>query len=156
METFKKYWFVLVVIVVIIALYVAIKKGVLNLFGSTVSPEEKLAAQLDQLEYDPKKLSITPSEAILISQQLLAAMDRWGTDDKTIMSLLDKLNRDDLLFVIKTFGIQPYNGLGSSQAVDRYLLYSVNVNLPSWIKAEMSGQNLAHVADIFSKFNIPF
>ena len=109
MEIFKKYWFVLVVIVVVIALYVAIKKGVLNLFGSTVSPEEKLAAQLDKLEYDPQKLSITPSEAILVSQQLLAAMDRWGTDDKTIMSLLDKLNRD--IIIAERL---PDNGLGKT------------------------------------------
>jgi len=155
MEIFKKYWFVLVVIVVVIALYVAIKKGVLNLFWSTVSPEEKLVAELDKLEYDPTKLTIAQSDAILISQQLLASMDQFGTDGKTIITLLDGLNRDDLLFVIKIFGIHQYNGFGEASFIDEFI-YSQTLNLPGWLKAELSGKELEHVAALFANFKIPF
>ena len=155
MEIFKKYWFVLVVIVVAIAIYVAVKKGVLNLFGSTVSPEEKLVAELDKLEYDPTKLTITQSDAILISQQLLSSMDQFGTDGKTIITLLDGLNRDDLLFVIKIFGIHQYNGFGEASFIDKFI-YSQTLNLPGWLKAELSGTELEHVAALFATFKIPF
>ena len=155
MEIFKKYWFVLVVVVVIIALYVAVKKGVMDMFLGK-SDEQKLAEEeLGKLEYNSNNLTITTSDAILIAQQLLSAMDQYGTDEKTIVALLDGLNRDDLLFVIKIFGIKKYNGVGEAVGLDRFI-YAQNLNLAGWLKSELSGKDLDKVAAMFANFKIPF
>ena len=155
MEIFKKYWFVLVVIVVVIALYIAIRKGVMDMFSGK-SDEQKLAEEeLGKLEYNAKNLTVTTSDAILIAQQLLSAMDQYGTDEKTIVALLDGLNRDDLLFVIKIFGIKKYNGVGEAVGLDRFI-YAQNLNLAGWLKSELSGKELDKVAAMFANFKIPF
>lgn len=155
MEIFKKYWFVLVVVVVVIALYIAIRKGVMDMFSGK-SDEQKLAEEeLGKLEYNAKNLTVTTSDAILIAQQLLSAMDQYGTDEKTIVALLDGLNRDDLLFVIKIFGIKKYNGVGEAVGLDRFI-YAQNLNLAGWLKSELSGNELDKVAAMFANFKIPF
>jgi hypothetical protein len=155
MEIFKKYWFVLVVIVVVIALYIAIRKGVTDMFSGK-SDEQKLAEEeLGKLEYNSKNLTITTSDAILIAQQLLSAMDQYGTDEKTIVDLLDGLNRDDLMFLIKIFGIKKYNGVGEAMGLDSFI-YAQNLNLAGWLKSELSGKELDKVAAMFANFKIPF
>jgi hypothetical protein len=156
MEIFKKYWFVLVIIVVVIALYVAVKKGVLNLFGSGPNEGEKMAAELENLGYNMNNLTITQGDAILISQQLLSAMNQFGTDEKTIIGSLSKLNKDDLTLVIKTFGVKSYDGQHlPSDPLAKYL-YSSDLNLQGWLKAELGGKDLEQVKAIFYKNNIPF
>jgi hypothetical protein len=155
MEFLKKYWFVLLVIVLAVALYVSFRKGILNLFDFRSEDEKKAEEEIDKLEYDSRNLTITVSDAILISQQLLAAMDKYGTDEKTIITLLSQLNRDDLLYVMKIFGVHQYNGAGSSVGLDRWI-YSQNLNLIGWLKSELSGKDLATVAGIFQSYNIPF
>ena len=146
----------LVVVVVIVALYVAVKKGVLNLFGGSTSEAEKMAAELDSLGYNLNALTITQNDAILISQQLLSAMDQFGTDEKTIIDLLSTLNKDDLTLVIKTFGVKPYDGQHlPSDPIAKYL-YSTNLNLQGWLKAELGGKDLAQVKAIFDNNNISF
>jgi hypothetical protein len=155
MEIFKKYWFVLVVIVVVIALYIAIRKGVTDMFSGK-SDEQKLAEEeLGKLEYNAKNLTVTTSDAILIAQQLLSAMDQYGTDEKTIVDLLDGLNRDDLMFLIKIFGIKKYNGVGEAMGLDSFI-YAQNLNLAGWLKSELSGKELDKVAAMFANFKIPF
>lgn len=157
MEYLKKYWWVLVLVAAIIGIYIAVRKGVIDLFDGK-SPEEKQAEEeIEKLEYDGNKLSVTTSDAILIAQQLLSAMDQYGTDEETIVTLLTDLNRDDLLFVIKLFGIKQYNGAGQSVGLDKYL-YSQNLNLAGWLKAELedSPKYYDQVKAIFKNHNIPF
>jgi hypothetical protein len=155
MEIFKKYWFVLVIVVVVIALYIAIRKGVTDMFSGK-SDEQKLAEEeLGKLEYNAKNLTVTTSDAILIAQQLLSAMDQYGTDEKTIVDLLDGLNRDDLMFLIKIFGIKKYNGVGEAMGLDSFI-YAQNLNLAGWLKSELSGKELDKVAAMFANFKIPF
>ena len=145
----------LVVVVVVIALYIAIRKGVTDMFSGK-SDEQKLAEEeLGKLEYNAKNLTVTTSDAILIAQQLLSAMDQYGTDEKTIVALLDGLNRDDLLFVIKIFGIKKYNGVGEAMGLDSFI-YAQNLNLAGWLKSELSGKELDKVAAMFANFKIPF
>jgi hypothetical protein len=158
MDVVKKYWLVPVVLLVAVGLYVGLKNGVGNLFSSFgLGPNstKKAEAEMEALTYDPSKVRISQSDGILISQQLLAAMDQWGTDQKTVIRLLSGRNRDELLMIIKTFGIKPYNGAGLSQWIDQYL-YSVDLNLQGWLNRELTGSYIAQAAQIFSQNNIAF
>ncbi len=158
METIKKYWLVPVAILVGLGLYAGLKNGVGNFFSSFgfgPNSTAKAESDLNKLTYDSSKVSISPGDAILISQQLLAAMDQWGHDSKTIIRLLSGRNRDELMMIVKTFGIKPYNGMGLSQWLDNYL-YSVDLNLQGWINRELTGSDLETVANIFKSNNIAF
>ena len=155
MEFFKKYWYVALIIVIGAAVYIGVKKGLINMFNFKSEAEQNAEDEINRLDYDGDKLTINDSQAILISQQLLAAMDRLGTDESTIVSLLQNLTRDDLLFVIKIFGIKQYNGVGESIGLDKFI-YSQNLNLIGWLKAELSGKALQTVSEMFNRYNIPF
>jgi hypothetical protein len=158
METVKKYWFVPIVLLVGVALYFGIKNGFDGFFSSLGFGDNttvKKQKELDNVDIDRSKLTISDSDAILISQQLMYAMDQWGHDTEAIKRLLIGRNRDDLLLIIKTFGIQPYNGLGLSQWIDKYL-YSIDLNLQGWLNSELTGQDLTDVGLIFKQNNIAF
>ena len=158
METIKKYWLVPIVILVGLGLYVGFKNGIdnfFNSFGLGPNSTAKAEEEMNKLTYDSSKVSISSDDAILISQQLLAAMDQWGTDQPTIIRLLSGRNKDELLMIIKTFGIKPYNGAGLSQWIDKYL-YSVDLNLQGWLNRELTGSYLAQASDIFKSNNIAF
>jgi hypothetical protein len=158
MEAIKKYWFIPIVILACIGIYMGITKGFDGFFstlGFGDSASEKKEKELKNLDIDRNQLTITDSDAILISQQLMACMDQWGTDSQGIIRLLKGKNRNDLLLIIQTFGIQPYNGLGRSQWVDKYL-YEIDLNLQGWLSSELSGESLAEVAQIFKQNNIAF
>jgi hypothetical protein len=101
-------------------------------------------------------ITISEGEAILIAQNLLNAMDRWGTD---IEAIKDNLNRcktnGDLNLVMQRFGIKPYFGFGLADTVTRKQMASMK-NLTEWLKAELSGRDMQKVKDIYSTLNVPF
>ncbi|MEI6569718.1 MAG: hypothetical protein WCR20_23780 [Verrucomicrobiota bacterium] len=156
MEAIKKYWFIPVLIIIGIALYVGMKNGLpgllSNMFGGTTAQKQK---EISDLDINRSNLTISDSDAILISQQLMACMDQWGTDTDGIKRLLQGRNRDDLLLIIKTFGIQPYNGLGLSQTIDKFL-YTVDLNLQGWLMSELNGSDLTDITNLFKQNNIAF
>ncbi len=158
METIKKYWLVPIVILVGLGLYVGFKDGLTNFFSSLLGSNTtaKSAAELENMTYDAKKITLSQNDAVLISQQLVNAMDQWGTDEATILRLLSGKNRDDLLLIIKTFGLKPYNGLGLSEKLDIIVGNSTDLNLQAWLSRELSGSSLAQVSDIFKQNNIAF
>lgn len=122
----------------------------LSVSGSTTS-------QLDAVKVDGSKTTLSPGDAILISQNILGAMARMGTDSA---SILDNLNRcqtaDDLKLIIKTFGVKLYTG--TTLAADNFLSKHISraLNLNGWLRAELSGSDLANAQAIFNKFSIPF
>lgn len=158
MDTVKKYWYVPLLLVIAVALYLGLKNGFSDLFSSFgfgSNTTDQKVKELQSLDINRKNLTISDSDAILISQQLMACMDQWGTDSEGIVRLLSGKNRDDLLLIIKTFGIQPYNGLGLSQFIDKYL-YSIDLNLQGWLSSELEGNDLTTVQNIFKQNNIAF
>lgn len=119
---------------------------------------EKAKDDTDNLVVDSSKLSITNNQAILISDALLSSMNRYGTDEETIIANLAPLNKNDLLLVIKTFGTKPYVPSGGFLADSWFQLQftSTEMTLAGWLRAELSGKALETVQQIFINNNIPF
>lgn len=117
---------------------------------------------MDRMENDLSKLNtnnttISKGDAIIISQNLLNAMDQWGTDSAAI---IDNLNRcktkGDLNLVIQTFGVKPYDGVGLTDTFLSRLVYRLMKNLNGWLRAELSGSDLREVQAIFDRLGVPF
>lgn len=111
---------------------------------------------LGDLKVDNSQLQITNNQAIVISENLLAAMNKYGTDEKTILDNLAPLQKDDLLLVMKTFGVKPYNGAGLATRDYEKMFFAQDLNLIGWLKAELNDKDLADVKAIFETQNIPF
>lgn len=101
--------------------------------------------------------TLSKGDAIIIAQNLLNAMDQWGTDDAAI---IDNLNRcktkGDLNLVIQTFGVKPYDGVGLTDTFLSRLVYRLMKNLNGWLRAELSGNTLSEVKAIFDNLGVPF
>lgn len=89
--------------------------------------------------------TITQQKAIDIADRLYEAMSGFGTDEKTILSLLKPLNKADLELVTNKFGLRKGKGpLAKSE------------NLIEWLKSELSGADLQQVSEIFYSNNLNF
>ncbi len=98
------------------------------------------AQELKDVIVKDYNVTISPTEAVLITQNLFNAMNRTGTDEQSIIRNLEQLKtKDDLLLIIKKFGIKPYNGSGLTVTEIRKKLWSRDLNLSGWIAAELSG-----------------
>ena len=135
---------IVIVLIVGIAIYIIAKK----LKGA--------APVTDSIKVDATKTTITDTQATLIAQQLLDAMNQYGTDEKAIIDALTPLNQNDLLSVIKKFGIKPYNGQALAEDWFSKNFASTNYDLAGWLRAELSGSDLATVQKIFTDNNVPF
>ena len=118
--------------------------------------EKSREKDLKKLYVSKSNLTIDEDKANLIAQNLLAAMNRWGTDEKAIFDNLMPLNRDDLLLVMKSFGIKPYNGETLATRGYEISFFSSQLNLIGWLRAELSGDDLKKVKRIFTENGIPF
>jgi len=108
------------------------------------------APSLKNTSINKSKLTITPSDAGLFANTLYGAMLDFGTDEKTIFSIMDKINsKDDMLLVIKAFGMKQY--LWGTRAG----LIGQNYNLLGWLKFELSSSELARIKPKFNQWNIP-
>lgn len=146
----KKYWYFAVILVLIIILVVV------RAMNATGSNAQQAANDLNNLNSNSGNRTISSDDATLIAQQLLAAMDGYGTDEDTIVRLLSPLNKDDLILVIQKFGIKPYNGAGLATRWEEIKFFSTDLNLQGWLSAELSGSYLETVKQIFSSNNIAF
>ncbi len=116
----------------------------------------------DRLTDDLSKLNtagttISKGDAITIAQNLLNAMDRWGTDEEAI---IDNLNRcktkGDLNLVIQTFGIKPKSSTGLADTWIERNIEGVMKNLNGWLRDELSGYYLREVKKIYDNLGVAF
>jgi hypothetical protein len=136
---------------------VIVYKKVKNLFGGGNSYDaNSMNDQLSNLDINSGALTISPEDAIIIVNNLVVAMDWFGTDDQAVIDNIARCQtKDDLMLVIRTFGIKLYSGLGLAQNwFER--LYSTPKDLTGWIRAEMSGAHLAQVKAMFDNLGVPF
>ncbi len=94
---------------------------------------------------------LTPGQALTIADNLHAALDRYGTDEAT---LIDNLNRcktkNDLLLVIEKFGKRKYLIVGNIFGLGK------EKDLRQWLKADLTKNELASVKlNVFDKLNVP-
>lgn len=138
---------IIVVVIVIVAIYFFARK----IANKKVEGENELDLDIDQ-----NNLSIDDNEAVIIANNLLGAMNQYGTDEQTIFDNLTGLNKYDLLLVIKKFGVKPYNGTSlASNWIDRNI-FSPEKNLIAWLKSELDGADLKKVKEIFDAAGVPF
>ncbi|PWD98805.1 hypothetical protein [Marinilabilia rubra] len=105
---------------------------------------------LSKLQISKTGLSYSDSEYGIMAQSLYLAMDGPGTDEETIFAILQSMrNRDDLLMLIKAFGIRRY-GIVTS------LWFGNDLNLVGWLNEELGSSDKAKVRSIFNNLNVPF
>ena len=116
---------------------------------------EDMEDELGQIQIGSSR-TISDGNAILISQNLLAAMNKYGTDEDAIYSALEQCKtKDDLLLVIKKFGSKNYNGAGLATSwLDKNYLSTMK-NLSGWLRAELTKRELAKVKEIYDKLGVP-
>ena len=108
---------------------------------------------LQQLPIATNNLSITEAEAKVIANNLYAAMNRVGTDEDTIISLLENRNGDDLKLIIKAFGVRKYGTFGAPAFS---WMKGTDLDLIGWLRKELSGSKLTKVLGYFQKAGINF
>ena len=145
----------LIIVIALIWLVYVIKKKSSSTDNETVA---ELEEEIETLEISDSDLTITDNDSTLIAQNLLAAMNRYGTDDETIINNLTGLNGDDLLLVMKKFGVKPYNGAGLATRSYEIKYFAQDLNLIGWLKRELSDSKdtLAQVSEIFQLNGISF
>lgn len=113
-------------------------------------------SELNKVNVNGAKTTISSGEAVLISQNLLGAMNRMGTDDDAILDNLNQCkNGDDLKLVMKTFGTKLYTGTGLADTwASRQIATMKNLN--GWLRSELSGKTLAEVDQIYRSYGVPF
>ena len=121
-------------------------KGKKNPDGTTSSE----APSVDKMVIEKQKLSISVSDAALFANNLYNAMLDFGTEEEIIFSTLAKINtRDDMLLVIKTFGMKQYLWGG------RAAFLGQDYNLIGWLRFELSKSDIAKIKPKFDNWNIP-
>jgi hypothetical protein len=143
--------------IIVVVAGVIVYKKVKNLFGGgNAYDANDMNTDLTGLDINTGNLTLTNGDATIIVNNLVVAMDWFGTDDQAVIDNLSRCQtKEDLMLIVKTFGIKLYSGLGLAQnAFER--LYSQPKDLQGWIRAEMSGSNLQKVKDIFNSLGVPF
>lgn len=99
--------------------------------------------------------TITKGDAIIISQNLLNAMNIMGTDVQAITDNLSRCKtKDDLNLVIETFDMKPYGLTGLATFITKPI--AKMKNLQGWLRAELSGQDLRDIQAIFNNLSVTF
>jgi len=140
--------------IIVIALSIAVIRRIRRGKVYDVIEQKK---EIDTIEITKSNLTISDGQAVLISQNLLNAMNPYGTDEEAIYNNLESLQtKDDLLLVIKKFGIKPYDGAGLADTWASKKFFSTDKNLQGWLHAELSRRELERVKAVFTKLNVPF
>lgn len=115
-----------------------------------------MEGELSKIGVSKSSLTLTDGQAIIIAQNLLAAMDRIGTDKQAIYDNIEKCKtKADLLLVIQKFGIKPYDGWGLADTWLSKNIGSTMKNLNGWLRAELSSRDLRPVMQVYNNFGIP-
>jgi hypothetical protein len=139
-----------------IVIFVIVRAVIKSIQGPAKYSAGDMADALSRVKINGSNLSITNGEAILIANNLLEAMNRYGTDEQAIFAAMDHLQtKDDLLLVIKTFGIKLYDGFGLAVDWVSRNFISTPKNLQGWLRSELSGSDLKKVQDKFDQLGIP-
>lgn len=110
----------------------------------------KVAPSLKDTVITRENLTISTSDAALFANTLYGAMLDFGTDEKTIFSIMDKIKtKDDMLLVIKTFGMKMY--LWGTRAA----FLGQDYNLIGWLRFELSDKDIAKIKPRFDEWGIP-
>jgi hypothetical protein len=110
----------------------------------------RVAPSLKDTVIQKENLTISPSDAALFANTLYGAMLDFGTDEKTIYNIIEKISsKDDMLLVIKAFGMKQY--LWGT----RTALIGQNYNLLGWLRFELSDREIAKIKGKFDQWGIP-
>jgi hypothetical protein len=110
----------------------------------------RVAPSLKDTVIQKTNLTISTSDAALFANTLYGAMLDFGTDEKTIFSIMDKINtKDDMLLVIKTFGMKMY--LWGTRAA----FLGQDYNLIGWLRFELGDKDIAKIKPKFDGWGIP-
>jgi hypothetical protein len=110
----------------------------------------RVAPSLKDTVIQKENLTITPSDAALFANTLYGAMLDFGTDEKTIYSIMDKIStKDDMLLVIRTFGMKQY--LWGTRAA----FIGQDYNLIGWLRFELDDKEIAKIKPKFDQWGIP-
>lgn len=146
-----------IAVVVAIVIFIIVKKIKQKNDAKYTAGSTKAGMEDELAKLNTSDTTLSKGDAIIISQNLLNAMDQFGTDEKAI---IDNLNRcktkGDLNLVIQTFGVKPYDGTGLTDTFLSRLVYRLMKNLNGWLRAELSGYYLKETKAIFDNFGVPF
>lgn len=129
-----------------------------NLFGKDKQDKARDAfdESVSKLPYKPSRFSHSEADLKLVTNNVFQAMNQYGTDEDTIIDNLEKLNKDEMYYVMAAFGMRLYSdGVEASNWITKNLASS-KLNLIGWLKKELGGDDLEKVQAIFNKLNIPF
>jgi hypothetical protein len=100
------------------------------------------ASDFKPLEVEVSKVTISDALANTYSNQLYNAMKDSGTDEDTIYSVLEKLQKkDDFLKVYNTFGKKSYYVVGEP-TISAWLFGYKDQDLVEWLRSELGYSNL--------------
>lgn len=134
----------IIIVVIAVALYFLLKK---NKPDPTTSPTDNINVDSNNLTYSTTELDFKTS-------QLYDAMARIGTDFSTILDVFQSLmTSDELLYIIKTFGVRRY-ALGGSGGSLLKAIYGNDENLIGWLHEELSSNELAQVKFEFDRLGV--
>ncbi|HPW66093.1 MAG TPA: hypothetical protein PLS84_03310 [Salinivirgaceae bacterium] len=107
-------------------------------------------------EINRNNRSITDNEAHTIALSLYDAMKRGINQNKTVLSILNKLKtRDDYLTVYTIFGAKPYGFRGSADSLFAKHLYADGKDLHGWFISEFSTKEKERdLNPILAKFGV--
>lgn len=111
---------------------------------------------IGDLKVNKDNLTITPNQAIIIAENILGAMNQYGTNEQVIIDNLKTLKHDDIILVMKEFGMRPYNGWGLATRGYEVKFLAQDLNMVGWLREELDGDYLAQVENIFINAKIPF
>lgn len=122
-----------------------------NLFGLGSSEKEMAAAQKEveiaqQIANESGNNIAFGWSPLEVSNGLYEAMEGLGTNVDKIVGLLTPLSKQQLAAVVAAFGVKE-KGLWP---------FNEKLSLKGWLKDELSGKDLEHVANLFNSKGLSF
>lgn len=116
---------------------------------NTDGTSKSVAPSIATMTIASNNLTINVDEAGLMAQSLYNAMQGFGTQEDVIYSVFERIKtRDDLLLVIKRFGLR--KNLNGTRAA----FIGRDINLIGWLKEDLKESELAKIKPVFDKFAI--
>lgn len=116
-----------------------------------------MQSDIESVDVQSRNLTISQGDAVMIAQNLLNAMNKYGTDEQAIYDNLNSLQtKDDLLLVTQKFGAKPYNGAGLSSTFIDKNLFTTMKNLNGWLRAELNSREEKKVKEIYDRLGVNF